>query len=203
MRCKYPDRDLSQRLDQTICRYDEFPYYVRYAGKNTLYLYKIGDRNGQVVKSIDAKDEKFDVSSIPLGYFQVNKSRVAYASRRPNRMYKQGVSADNLQTTLILGSSPMMMPTIYCQGFEDMILNNYPDVDTAINTLRNKEQDTEVAISRDTALQWNSGLKLIFVYFKEEQVGWIVPDTKIVIVKSYELAWIVSVHLSSFKWEVQ
>lgn len=202
MRCKYPDRDLSQRLDQTICRYENFPYFIRYAGAGTLHLYYLTKRGGDPVRTIDATDQKFDVSSVPLGYFQVTANRVAYATRRPHRMYKQGLSPDSVTMSYLPGSQAMMAG-LYCQGMEDMILGKYPDLDRAMRFLRESSQDTEIAISRDTALKWNSNLKLIFVYFKGDEVGWIAPGTNTVIVKSYELGWVVSVHLSGFKWEVQ
>lgn len=205
MRCKFTERDLSQRLDHTICRYDGVPYYVRYVNRGVLSLHSLLSGSKKKVIDIHPNDEKFDVSTVPLGFAQASDSVVVYLSRRPNRLYKQGISIDSLSMKFI---GPARANFNYIsEAFENMVLNKYPSLGEAFNTLRRSNEDKEIAISRDTALKWNPNLKLIFVYFKgtlpEDEVGWVIPDTNIIVIPSSEKAWIVSTQLRGFSWEIR
>lgn len=207
MRCKYPERDLSQRLDSTICRYKGFPYFVRVTGRLlSLYhlskinkLKSLSDDNPALV--INPNDELFDISTVPLGYFQSGK-QVIYASRRPQRIYKQGLSSDSitfrgLNDTNAVGS-------IFSKQFESMILGDYPSLNHALESLKiEKEIAVEIAISRDVALKLNPQLRTIRVFYKNEEMGWLMEGTDIVVVPSVEKGWIISLYLSYFNWKIQ
>ena len=202
MRCKFPNKDLSQRLDSTICRYDGRPYYVRYRGDNLLDLQTL-ERQRSVL-TIKADDPLFDVSGIPLGYVQVTKENVCYVTRKASRIYKQGVTADTLVPHYMTSTSELHARfSPYSQAFEDMIMERYPSLDSAIEMLRSSDTHREIAISRDVALKWNANLRLTYVYYKSQQVGFIIEGTRKVIIPSGDLSWIISTNLSGFNWEVE
>lgn len=207
MKCKFPDRDLSQRLDSTVCRYQGQPVWVRYHDVQTLALYSLASGGKKLITNIRSDHPDFDISSVPLGFVQITDSLVGYFTRRPNRIYKQGLSADSVgvkyisrDPKLLAGGHGMLLT----QAFENMVNNNYPSLDKAMYDLRRSDKEREIAISRDIALSVNPNLKLVYVHYKaEKDVGWIPPDTNIVIIPSSEEAWIISKYLSSFAWEVR
>lgn len=204
MKCKFSERDISQRLDATVCRYRGHPYYVRYRDRNLLTLYTLDSGGKKEYLSIHPNDEDFDISTVPLGYMQFDPNTVVYLSRKPSRMWKQGLSPDGLQ--IVFHNANIVRyanVTMLCSAFQNMVLDVYPSLNEALSELRRSEKDKEIAISRDIALKININLKLIYVYYKTEEVGWIVPDTNIVMVPSSEMAWIVSKHLNGFTWEVR
>lgn len=205
MRCKFPERDLSQRLDSTVCRYKGFPYWVRYVNRGVLGLYSLASGGKKCVHEISPTDENFDISTVPLGYVQITPDTVVYMSRRPNRIYKQGLSSDAISYKFTNGNSFKVSPNFFNEAFERMVIGNYPDLRDVLINLRRSETEKEIAISRDIALKYNPNLKIIILYFKGEdnEVGWIVPDTNIVIVPSSEKGWIVSNHLLGFSWEIR
>jgi hypothetical protein len=202
MRCKYPERDLSQRLDMTVCRYDGHPYYVRYRERGQLQLYDLKSGGKKLALTIDPNDEKFNISTVPLGYVQTSPDSVAYLSRRPNRVYKQGIHSDALNTRFLTPEYRHSFSMI-SEAFENMVLGQYPRLQDALEVLRRSEIDKEIAIDRNIALKVIASLKLIHVYYKGEVSGWIIPDTSIVVIPSSEMAWVVSKHFEGFSWEVR
>lgn len=205
MRCKFPERDLSQRLDSTVCRYKGFPYWVRCVNRGVISLYSLSSGGKKCLYEINPSDIDFDISTVPLGYVQITQDIVVYMSRRPNRLYKQGLSADACSYKFTPGNNFKVNATFFNQAFEKMVCGEYPDLRDVLHNLRKSEVEKEVAISRDIALKYNPNLKIIVIYFKGEdnEVGWIVPDTNIVIVPSSEKGWVVSNHLLGFSWEIR
>lgn len=207
MRCRYPDKDLSQRLDSTICRYEGIPVFVRYAGRNALSLYTVDQPNKKAIKEIAADDPLFDISAVPLGYVQYSARQVAHLSRRANRIYKQGLSADVVNCDLLVrtGTEPIIgtSSVLYSKAFEESVLGMFTGLDDAIRQLRDGDVTAAKAISRDVALKFNQELKMIVVYYKGSEVGWIPPGTREVIVPSTDKGWVVSRFLSGFTWEVK
>lgn len=198
MRCKYPERDLGQRLDGTICRYMGKPVYVRYRERGELHLYSLASGGRELERTIDPNDPEFDISTVPLGYMQDTTETVVYVSRRPARIYKQGVSVDSLLFTPMSGSR--LSHTWVQQSFYNMVIDDYPPLRESINRLSRSEKNLEVAVGRDLALKSKGGI--VFVHFKGMEVGFIIPQTNTVSIPSGELAWVVSKHLSGFDWEV-
>lgn len=205
MRCKFPERDLAQRLDATICRFRGLPVYVRVTGRG-LTLYSLPSGGKKALYEIRADDPEFDISTIPLGYVQIAPDIVVYTSRRPQRLYKQGLASESISWKFTNNNNNHRVPiNFFNVAFENMVLGAYPDLRDALHILRKSDTEKEVAISRDIALKYNPNLKIISVYFKGEdaEVGWIVPDTNIVIVPSSEKGWIVSQNLVGFSWEIR
>lgn len=203
MRCKIPERDLAQRLDNTICRYDGKPVHVMFTGGNSLELTSLS--NKKIRFTIQSDDPLFDISTIPMGFLQSSPVSVVYCRRRPIRAWKQAVSPDNIEYTFISKEAQEQgIPPLSSAAFENMILGNYPDVNHALEVLfSSSDRNMEVAISRDIALLWKHKLQLTYVFFKKEEVGFIVKNTNTVIVPDNENGWIVSKYLSNFNWKVK
>jgi hypothetical protein len=164
----------------------------------------LGSNGKKVIMDVPYNDEKLDVSTVPLGYCQASEETVIYMSRRPTRMYKQGISGDSLTMRWIgTGGHAKFSFSYVSQPFEDMILGKYPSLNDAFLKLRKATTDREIAISRDTALKFNPNQGLIYVYFKGDEVGWIIPNTNIIVIPSSDLAWIVTKHLNEFSWEIR
>lgn len=206
MRCKYPDKDLSQRLDHSICRYKGDPVYIRYAGTGTLFGYDLTNKadSGNPKYKIDANDPNFDISTIPMGYFQASKNTVMYVSRKPGRIYKQGVNSDSLVCiSLNKAGNREWDGSIYTAAFRDMILDKYPPLHASIKRMRVSTNRLEIAVTRDIAIEWVPELLIIQVYFKNELIGFLPQDTMTVIIPSTEKAWVMTKYLSELDWEVQ
>lgn len=206
MRCKIPANDLSQRLNETICRYDGKAVRVRYAGGHTLQL--LNPHNGGEVALINSDDPKLDISSVPQGYVQLLPSCVVYASRKPLRMYKQGTTNECLSIEYMTPSKRNLARlNVFSKSFADMVDNKYPSFEKAFELLKIKEHDddktTEIAISRDIALKRIHKLELIIVYFKKVEVGFIAKDSNTIVTPSDQMGWIISKHLSQFSWKVE
>lgn len=200
MRCKIPAADLSARLDNTICMYEGKPVHVRFEGGNLLNIRPLGSReNGKIIPS---DDDNFDVSSPPLGYIQ-SGSNVVYLTRRPSRIFKQGLCAETIHYATINKNPNVRLPSFNSVGMADMISGNYPNVDTAIEKLYRDGTDQEIAISRDVALKLNPKLRIIYVFYKNEEVGFMIEGKKRVLVPSLENSWVVSMFLSEYNWEVE
>lgn len=202
MRCKYSDKDLAQRLDHTICRYDGLPYAVRYAGKNELWLYSVPSRReGDPVLRINSEDPRFDVSTVPLGYVQETDKMVIYAYRRPTRMYKQGMHADACGGRTL--TNQVYSPTMFSKPFENMITGTYPSLENTLEKFKKvDDRDHEVAISRDIALRFTHVSKLVFIFYKNDEVGWMRLGTNTVVVPNTNKGWIISKYLSHFNWKI-
>jgi len=202
MRCKFSERDIPQRLDHTICRFKGFPYYVRSNGGKLLFLYRLNNTKGVQDHEISADDALFDVSTPPLGYCQASSGRVLYVTRRPNRIYKQGLSSDAVAARGLRGESPGIQ--IRTKEFENMIVGVYPSLEATLKEFpKHKEEDWETAISRDIALKWRHKLEIIQVYYKNDDVGFMLNGTNTVIVPNSGMGWIVSRYLSQLNWQVQ
>lgn len=212
MKCMYSDRDLPQRLDGSICRYNQDPVFVRYAGNNHLTLYHVFDPDS-VIGTIKASDELLDISTPPLGYTQVNSSRVLYVTRVPYRVFKQGIYNENIRSNIIQNKTTtnlklpsFRMTTKYFYNTMAMI---YPSVHNVLETIKKADKYIELAISNDVALVYKPEVKSLLVYYKNEIVGWIPPSSIIgkeepkVIIKNNDNAWIIELYLKCFNWEIK
>lgn len=198
---KFAPRDYVQRLDQSICRYQGFPVFVRVESENRFNLYKM-DNQHDVWKQISPTDEAFDVASLPLGYCQSNDD-VVYLTRRPLRRFKQGIDEKCMTYSRlpdIEGKKTLSSREIvWSKSFINMIIERYPSLDSALETLNKCEKPMSLAISRNVALHVMKH-KVINVYYKNDLVGWIAPGDKTVHVPNDPMGWIVSTHLRGFNW---
>lgn len=181
------------------------PVRVRHAGGNQLMLQPLDNMRNAKEIVIDSSDNKLDISSVPLGFVRVSKTHVVYVSRRPARIYKQGLSQEAIVVDHISKESRALHPVvdIYSQSFADMILNRYPPILVVLDGLEKINQPIEVAVSRDIAIRYDNDLKISYVYFKTDRVGFIVGGTKKVIIPNSEKAWVITNYLHELNWEVE
>ena len=96
MSCKYVTlKDLTDRLDSTVCRYGGKLVYVRVKPTGpevNLHLYDWPNVNS-VIKTIKPDDPLFDISLLDLGYFNYvsnGENFALYPYRLSSKKYKQG-----------------------------------------------------------------------------------------------------------------
>lgn len=221
--CLYDShKDLSSRLDSTICRYDNVPYFVRIADYNQIWLYDIIHPNSQQpLLKINPKDRLFDISSPELGYLNADPKKAIKQSyplldketsgslvvrivRLPVRQWKQGINPDCVTFSNISGSSDIKgmylsyQSVIYSQGMKDLILGSYPTPSDALDILMSNSRSDfrTVAISREVAFELTES-GIIQVYIRTKNIGYILPGNEKVNIKPGPHSWVVQRILSS------
>lgn len=208
---KYRASDHAQRLEGSIVRYKGWPCILHInvprvppngeAGGNPgdfrlVPLYK-GSPFAEVV--INPHDPGLDISTVPLGYFQAGQSAL-WIQRNPVRRYRQGVCYTNSYVYPIgKNRDNTDFEYVFCSGFEDMVLGKKKTLEEAISLLTNEKYHS-VAISKDLAIYRKDNI--FSLLFKKEDVGWIVPGTKVIKVPSESTAWVISRYLEPYGWEV-
>jgi len=203
MRSTIIEADLAQKINETVCRYNGQPVYVRTSNRRgKLHIYNLHD-GGSEIKEIDHTDPLFDISSIPLGYVQrTNRWSTLDCTRIPIRRVRQGLCATHMRANSPTGKQPYATGTtlMFSQGFHDMVLGIYRPLEQSLAGLRKALADTidfsgEAAVNIDTAISINSQ-GVVNVYYKNELVGWMEPDKNVVHVKSQDKSWIISKYLA-------
>ena len=210
MRCRIPSRDLSLKLNDTVCRYKKEPVWVKVID-SLLYLYKLNEvsTTGRYFATIKSTDPDLDVASVPLGYLQgegQNRWRVYYLSRIPIRKVKQGLPVSAIRVMAVgedenARSSKIHVGMVHSTTFSNMVKNEYPRLPDSMKALRglyskDPSQIYQIAVSRDIALEINQ-MGIINVHYKRNFVGWIQPDKSTVHVPKSDLSWVISQFLSS------
>lgn len=202
MKLQYPERmtcqytlakDLSDRLDGTVCRYDGRVVRV-YNSFPTVTLYEWDSRK---IKEIEPSDPLFDISAIETGYFNYEcpeYSFVGYASRSPIKKYKAALFANYVEYRTIGGGQVIeyMKEGFYSQGMLDSLEGRFPSYIEAMELLK---QRNEVAISQDVAFRKDE-MGATYVYHRTVPVGWIAPGDHKVHVVDNDLRWVVNRILS-------
>jgi len=161
-------------------------------------------------KKITPDDPKLDISTPPLGYFNYSEdeySKAVYIERLPVRKWRQGLDADdgrncNISCKGLKGNrfSIISARTIYSKGYEDLVLNEYPHLDVALSKLKS-DRVSSIAINRDIAL--SKFEKIISVFYKRKEVGYMEIGSKVVKVPKEENSRIITKFLNEIAWEVQ
>lgn len=162
--------DLHQRLDGTICFWEDEPYYVRtHGGRDTVYpkvgLYRmdLDTPSYNAYKKVDHTDSKFVDRSPRLGYMNHN-GRAYYVSRVPYRYNNQAVAQRSLTSTC--GGLPMNeMAWFSGKPMYNCIKGIYPSVTEAFASLDSRAA-TGVGVSRDWAIKRLDG-QTTGLYFKD------------------------------------
>lgn len=189
MRNKFRDADLAARLGSSILRWKGHPYHCEIV-RSDIYLYDIPSFNTPNRKEpiiIKGNDPYLDISSITLGYFNIEKS-VVYLARNPLRRYKQGVDFSHLEYRTLDRNYRYAAADMYCQGFVDGCLNKYPSVNHAMQIITGTGKINSRALSNDVALLRDKDL--IKIHVKGEEVAWMRAGTNRVIVPPTETSWI-------------
>lgn len=217
MKCSWDTgNDINSRLHGTICQYKGLPVYVQ-TGKGGNLITLTHPVTGKDVGDIFYDDENFDVSSIEVGYMNLllddkakakygEKNVVIHAVREPQKKWRQGLNS-NVVLFYGLDGNPGKFGQyapggiLSSQGFYDSLVGVFPTLDEALFLL-NSGEETQLAISKDVALQRLQS-EVILVFYKTQNVGYMAPGSKTVIVPSNEKGWIVSKYLQQFSWIVK
>lgn len=215
--------DLAARLDRGICRYRGKPYYINGVGRGDRQ--GIRDANGEVIKLgvkdlllweladtgrlahvIKADDPLLDISTPPLGFYQVNATTVGYISRRPLRQFKQTLDADMVSIAPLNGKhNGKIVFSMYCKGYYDAVIGEFPSYEDTLKHFAKSEISVEKALSSDVAFKYFPQLHIAHVFYKNEEVGWVSMATpRVIVVPSTEKGWVVSRYLNMFNdWKVE
>ncbi len=189
MKCMYTShKDLQDRLDGTICRFNDTPVYVSLDGTN-LKLWDVATRS-VLIKTITPDDPRFDISMLDLGYFNYTlrgpekKNVVLFMRRDPTKKYKQGTCVNYLRSHTIDGKidNNWGSSAVLSQGFVDSLTGVFPSLDEV-------KEGEQYAISQNVAVE-RDNLGLLNIYYRTEKVACRTPDDKTHMIKG-EYTWIV------------
>jgi hypothetical protein len=159
--------DVSMRLDGSIVKYKGVYKYAVYESEGTnIGLYDFSKKQLNSKSIIDANDPELDISSVDIGYVNIDSyDMAAYVTRLPYRKQKQGTSAQNTKYQFCGDSEwfnfgnhdfAIISPDVY-----RALVGGYPDLAKAVKSRKNS-----VAISRDFAIKNSTE-----VYFQNALIG--------------------------------
>lgn len=196
MRCLYDtERDLVDRLHNTICRYKGKACLVSVMSRVELVL--TDPTNGKRIEVIKPSDPDFDISSPEIGYVNYRNSKgeniVYFLERNPNRKYRQGLYAEACtvwsisgQLCQIGGSETVRL--FKSQGLVDCIEGKYPTFREALMSIRMGSLDP-IAISRDIALDpMRCGVTIIYCHGND--IGYIPLGSTTIEMREDDTAWV-------------
>lgn len=192
MPCKYTSlKDLQDRLDGTICRFEGRPVYVMVHSEKKLRLYDIPFQN-QLIAEINPNDRRFDISMLRLGYANVcnsyteRKNHVLYFTRNPSKKYKQGTCASYIICKEIDGkrSDRYSGSMIMSQGFVDSVNDVYPSIEQI------DEHGGSIALSMDIACM-KDDLGILSFFYRGQKVAARVPDSDRLVMYKGDYPWVV------------
>lgn len=162
--------DVHMRLDNTICMYKGFPYYVRVNSDdpvNTVRLYKLSNLNAKWVRVLTTHED-FNSKAPAVGFVN-HDFRTAYLIRHPDRRQKEGLPTSGMETTGRIS----LRELIYSDGMENMLSNNYPDVTESLHRIRNDMQYQGIAFHRDFACIRNTNISMdtLELHFRDRVIG--------------------------------
>lgn len=195
MQCHYTlPKDLNDRLDGTVCRYDG--KIVRVYANGTyldLYDWKANDK----IKTILPDDPLLDISMIETGYFNYEGKIpfVGYITRNPLKKYKAALHHQYVNYLNIEGKTleHFMPEGLYQPGILKSFDGEFPTYEEAMATLA--KGSAEVAISIDIAFR-KDDIGAIYVFYRTTPVGWIAPGGSKIYVIDNDLRWVVERYLS-------
>jgi hypothetical protein len=124
---KTPD-ELVTRLRRSVIMYKGSPVYVEGVDGMTLQLTQL--ETGEPL-SVKSSDTGFDIGSPLLGYVNTDGGAV-YVMRRPIRLYKQGLSTENLT---VRGGRGFNERYLKDKSFSNMLLNIYPKLPSVLGAV--------------------------------------------------------------------
>ncbi len=200
MKARYPIGDYNQRLHNGVILWDGVPHRIN-TENDALNIADLVTGE-MVARGVDPDHEHLDISSFELGYINTN-SGAYYLTRMPLRQFKQSISSGSVIEYSLGNGGPMRdgmgrSRWLMTKEFRDRYTKPFPSFDKALELLDNRES---VALSPNVALTRDE-LGTVKVWFKLESVGVIVAGTRIVRVPTSDKAWVVSMYLDGFGWEV-
>lgn len=205
MKCNIPMPDLPARLDSTICLYQNKPVIIRTEGSDSkrIYLYDIINPSIRL-KIIDSDDPDLDIGTPPLGYCQYSIDRVCFITRRPQRQFKQGIYSENCYIEYLTKGDYVHKWS--SQATYDMMTKKYQSFEHIFSLILQGKQYAEYALNNDIAFS-TDGSKIIKVFFRNEEVGFIIKSEDIdiyhptIIIPKSRKEWVIFKYLSDFNFK--
>jgi hypothetical protein len=200
MRNKYKGDDVRSRLHGTIIRFKNHPYLVDVEpGTSSLGLHDL--ESGDLVVRVEPDDPNIDISSLPLGYVNLEKLKIAvYIKREPLRRFKQGVVIQDLTQRSLSDEGSIGLRHVHGKGLVDCVINRYPTMDKALLNIT-RDGWKSVAIDRDIAFKRTGST--LSVFLKDEEVGIMKLGSNRVTIKKTDVSWVHKELLEKVKtWEV-
>jgi len=202
MRQRYKGEDIRARLHHTIIRYKGVPYLAEVMPEGIIAMRNVV--TGNLDHNVDAEDSMIDISSITIGYVNVNDADnrcAVHLKRDPLRRFKQGIEIDYLkQNVLRKGGSQINRNNILMFGFVDAVAGKFPSYQEALRMMT-KANWQSVALSKDIALQKDADLYKVFV--GDQEVAYIKAGTHKVNVIKNDVSFCYSHILSVIQgWEI-
>jgi len=201
VRNKYKGDDIQGRLGNTVIRYKDHPYFC-VVEHTTLCLYDM--HSGSLSVRVEPDDPFIDISSVPLGYVNIDQSDyklAVYLKREGRRQFKQGVELGHLtQTPLRNGMGQLHWQHLKCKGLVDCILGKYPSFEQAVNNI-SKRGYHSVALSNNVAIKRENDTLKVFV--KTDEVGFIKLGTNRLVMPKIDNSYVNICYLNEIKgWEI-
>lgn len=167
------ESDIRQKLDSSIILFDDRPMYTRASGDTTkVSLYNLRTGKDQYVVEYD--DARFNYRSPVVGYVNVGAFACVFINRIPYRMFKIGLTSNNLSYYSITGQ-PVKCPISnwpFQPFFADCLENIYPSADTILSKIgKTKDMAWSQAFSRNLAFGYSTahGLR---IYHKNTPIAY-------------------------------
>lgn len=165
---RYPNQhDAIMRIGQSIVRINGEPYFIKSIAEDMTAL-AWNMVPGTADLQIDVNDDRIDVSSVPLGFMNVEDVGV-YVARHPTRSQKQGVQFDNCSTSFMrqvgfhhLGNSPIVLQA-YRKAYEGL----FPQINEAVGFAFSKTWGLKALKDKSLALLYHKS-KPVAIYFVNE-----------------------------------
>lgn len=208
MRIKYQPRDYEARLNGGVILWDGIPHRIM-TNDGQLDIYDLV-KNLRVASNVEADDPRLDISSPPLGYLNTDRGAY-YLMRSPLRRYQQAMSARNCVEGILGPNGVEFGPEgrsewLFTKEYRNTFTKGYPTFYEAVDLLDKPNGPVSVAINRECAITKDE-LNIIKLWwgFGDTPVGFVDGNTrsKIVTVPNNECAWIISMHLSEFSWDME
>ncbi len=169
-------QDASMQLDHTVMMTEaRGPIYIR---NHDDWQFQIQELLTYDIDVVDIREVGLTFEPMMLGYINYGH-KVAYLGRQPRRMWKAGLSYDNVKA--ISGYIEDELLTQPSLG--KCLINDYPTLEEAYASC--SANNVAVAFNRDIALNGLSG-DLIDIEYKGMQIGHLTEDLDFLINDKYE-----------------
>lgn len=197
MKCRYVGGDIKKYLEECFIRYEGVPYYASVDGQS-VHLVDLETRS--TVKVVRGDDPLLDISSITLGWVNINKYFAVHIKRQPYRRWKQGVAFSNITIFKLANKDEheeVSKNSLLNREFKNSILGIYPSYEDAFRLVTTKKR-VSVAISNTIAVKRVAST--LEFYFDEEKFGEMSLEEKgVVKVKKNDYSWVGIIELSKIK----
>ena len=187
----YDLHHMEQYLSRSLIRLGDEPIYV-------LSVYEGDDRAGNIVPKIKFKwlrsgkvgivnlrSKRINLDPVPLGFINILRdARVIRAVRMPARMWKIGLSPNNILLSHVPYTVNNLFPLpgrenlVFSKPIRETILGHYPSYAEVLGRLRmlgHPEINPSIAFNRKFCLSLFEGREALFYFSFDNPVGYVGP----------------------------